>query len=149
LIVISYIVYNLLREKCGQAAAAFGRFSFFSFFSPLHRAEVVGKLTFEVRGSWATLNGTLLAKAALASYCMDMPKQTKKRPADINQLAHGLVAESTGEQLPTKVQISLLMSALGKKGGKIGGKRRLKTMTAQERSEVARKAAFARWKTRE
>ncbi len=78
-----------------------------------------------------------------------MSKQPKKRPTDINQLAHSLVAESTDEHLPTKAQISLLMSALGKKGGKIGGKRRLKTMTAQERSDVARKAALARWKVRD
>jgi len=41
-------MYNLFREKSSQAAAAFGRFSFSSFFSPLHRAEVVGKLIFGV-----------------------------------------------------------------------------------------------------
>ena len=78
-----------------------------------------------------------------------MRKQTKKRPVDVNQLVHSLVAESIGEQLPTKAQISLLMSVLGKKGGKIGGKRRLETMTAQERSEAAKKAALARWKARD
>lgn len=95
--------------------------------------------------------GRCFANAALACHYVFMPKPTKhdKRPTDINQLAHSLVAESTGEQLPTKAQISLLMAALGKKGGKIGGKRRLKTMSAQERSDAARNAALARWKAKD
>jgi hypothetical protein len=38
------------------------------------------------------------------------------------------------------------MAAIGRKGGQIGGKRRLKTMTKAERSKVAAKAAKARWK---
>jgi hypothetical protein len=37
------------------------------------------------------------------------------------------------------------MAELGRKGGKKGGKRRLETMTAKERSQVAKKAAQARW----
>jgi hypothetical protein len=48
----------------------------------------------------------------------------------------------------TKAQISQLMSAMGKKGGKIGGKRRLITMTPEERSERASIAARARWEKR-
>jgi hypothetical protein len=34
----------------------------------------------------------------------------------------------------------------GAKGGKIGGKRRLDTIPPEKRSEIARKAAAARWK---
>lgn len=82
-----------------------------------------------------------------------MPKRIKqpKRPDDINQLARQLVDESTrknGDTIapPTKAQISMFMAQLGRKGGKVGGKRRLKTMTPEERSSVARKAAEARWK---
>ena len=77
-----------------------------------------------------------------------MPRRIKriKQSGDVNQLAQRLVAQLTGEQLPTKAQISLLMAELGKKGGKIGGKRRLETMTAKERRDAARKAALARWK---
>ncbi len=37
------------------------------------------------------------------------------------------------------------MAAMGRKGGKIGGKRRLTTMTSEQRKEVALKAARARW----
>jgi hypothetical protein len=38
------------------------------------------------------------------------------------------------------------MASIGRKGGQIGGKRRLTTMTAEQRQKVARKAAKARWK---
>ena len=44
--------------------------------------------------------------------------------------------------------LSQIMSEMGKKGGKIGGKRRMETMTSQERSQVALKAAKARWSKR-
>jgi hypothetical protein len=82
-----------------------------------------------------------------------MPKQVKKtkRPTDINQLAHFMVNASTQEEiepepdLPTKSQISALMAHLGQKGGRIGGKRRLQTMTPTERKKIAKKAAQARW----
>jgi hypothetical protein len=35
---------------------------------------------------------------------------------------------------------------MGRKGGAIGGKRRLVTMTKEQRRKVAAKAAKARWK---
>jgi hypothetical protein len=38
------------------------------------------------------------------------------------------------------------MAAIGRKGGQIGGKRRLKTMTRVQKQNVAKKAARARWK---
>jgi len=37
------------------------------------------------------------------------------------------------------------MAAMGRRGGRIGGKRRLTTMTPEQRREVAQKAAKARW----
>jgi len=40
------------------------------------------------------------------------------------------------------------MSEMGKKGGKIGGKRRLVTLTPDRRRDIALKAAQTRW-TRE
>ena len=41
--------------------------------------------------------------------------------------------------------ISQVMAEMGRKGGRIGGKRRLETMTGRERSQVAKTAAKARW----
>jgi hypothetical protein len=45
----------------------------------------------------------------------------------------------------SKSEISRVMAAMGQRGGKIGGKRRLVTMTPAERREVAAKAARTRW----
>jgi hypothetical protein len=91
---------------------------------------------------------------AVLWHTLSMPKRIKqeKRPTDVNQLAHYLGAVSTqedGDTLPpSKEQVSMLMAEMGRKGGKIGGKRRLETMTARERRNAARKAANARWKNK-
>ncbi len=77
-----------------------------------------------------------------------------KRPRDPNQLAKWIVDRSTSETpeetAPAKepaapVNLSEYMAAIGRKGGQIGGKRRLKTMTKAQRQRVAAKAARARW----
>ena len=78
-----------------------------------------------------------------------------KRPLDPNQLAKWIVDQSTSETpaqpepapaTVAPVNLSAYMAAIGRKGGRIGGKRRLKTMTKEQRSKVAAKAAKARWK---
>ncbi len=77
-----------------------------------------------------------------------MPKRTSKTKelSDPVQNAYRVVQESI---LQTEtVQLSLVsqvMAEMGRKGGKIGGKRRLETMTSKRRSQVARKAAKTRW----
>lgn len=81
---------------------------------------------------------------------MPKPDKQSKRPKDVNLLARHLVDLSTQESSdnispPTKSQISMFMSEMGRKGGKIGGKRRLYTMTAEDRRRIAKKAAKARW----
>jgi hypothetical protein len=81
-----------------------------------------------------------------------------KRPRDPNQLAKWIVDQSTSET-PIQEQetapkaspaapanLSEYMAAIGRRGGQIGGKRRLKTMTPAQRSKVAKAAAKARWK---
>jgi hypothetical protein len=79
-------------------------------------------------------------------------KKSRKPPRDVNQWARHLVEQSTGETEPEAAPpippaaLSAYMSALGRKGGQKGGKRRLETMTAEERSAVALKAARSRWK---
>lgn len=59
-----------------------------------------------------------------------------------------MVYRSTGTEDSPKVtssDISRVMAAMGSKGGKIGGKRRMVTMTPAERRAVAIKAAKTRW----
>jgi hypothetical protein len=73
-----------------------------------------------------------------------------KRPRDPNQLAKWIVEHSTAEQVPeipvqAPPDLSAYMSAMGRKGGTVGGKRRLVTMTAAQRKTAAAKAAQARW----
>jgi hypothetical protein len=53
-----------------------------------------------------------------------MPKRiSKKRPTDVNELARFLGNLSTQEDAPdTTEQISSFMAAMGRRGGKIGGK---------------------------
>jgi hypothetical protein len=57
--------------------------------------------------------------------------------------------ESTQETsltvIANPILLSQIMAEMGRKGGKIGGKRRLKTMTAKQRSDVASRAAKTRW----
>lgn len=68
-----------------------------------------------------------------------------RRPKDVSQWAHQIVAESVQDEPIPDEQVSKVMAEMGRKGGKIGGKRRLKTMTAEERTEAASRAAKARW----
>ncbi|HEY6248725.1 MAG TPA: hypothetical protein VI685_02125 [Candidatus Angelobacter sp.] len=50
---------------------------------------------------------------------------------------------------PTASEISRIMSLIGSKGGKIGGKQRATNMTKEERSRSASQAAKARWAKKE
>jgi len=42
-------------------------------------------------------------------------------------------------------EVSKYMAKIGRKGGKIGGKRRLETLSQEERTKIALRAARARW----
>jgi hypothetical protein len=82
-----------------------------------------------------------------------MPKRiSKKKPEpDANQTAFRVLSEATqdkpaAEPTALAATISQVMADMGRKGGKIGGKRRLETMSAKERKDRASQAANARWK---
>jgi hypothetical protein len=86
-----------------------------------------------------------------------MPKRTSSKKLDDVQNARRVVLESIAslEEKPPETEVaseksvvSKVMAEMGRKGGKIGGKRRLVTMTRSQRSRVARKAALARWRNR-
>ncbi len=77
-----------------------------------------------------------------------MPKRSSKQgPTDINSLAASIVAQATDEtpkededdgKNPAAV-------ALGRLGGLKGGRARAKSLSKKKRSEIAKKAAKARW----
>lgn len=76
-----------------------------------------------------------------------MPERSSKRPRDVNELAKRLVDEATGDEpkFDPHAGKDPAAVALGRKGGLKGGKARAASMTAEERSAAARKAAAARW----
>ena len=76
---------------------------------------------------------------------MQMPKRSRK-PADLNRLAASIVDEATSDESPADDGKDPAAVALGRKGGKKGGKARAERMTAEERRHAAKKAAAARWK---
>ena len=71
-----------------------------------------------------------------------------KCPTDINQRAKSIVDIATGESKDPILNSdgkNAVAVALGKLGGKKGGKARAESLTAEERSDIAKKAANARW----
>lgn len=79
-----------------------------------------------------------------------MPDRSSSRPRDPNELGKQLVDEATGAQPkydPDEGKDPAAV-ALGRKGGLKGGKARAAKMTAEQRSEAARKAAAARWRSK-
>lgn len=65
-----------------------------------------------------------------------------KRPRDANQLAKSIVDIATGQA--SDEEAATVVRA--RKGGKVGGAARARVLTPEERSEIARTAAMARWK---
>ncbi len=70
-----------------------------------------------------------------------------KRPRDTNQLAKSIVDLTTGDTEEEKADEGKdpAAVALGRKGGLKGGKARAEKLTPKQRSEIAKKAATARW----
>jgi hypothetical protein len=81
-----------------------------------------------------------------------MPDQSSKKPKrsrDLNVLASQIVRAATeGEPEAPLMEDTRNPNAvaLGKLGGKKGGPARAAKLTPEQRSEISRKAANARWK---
>lgn len=79
-----------------------------------------------------------------------MPERSsRKRPADLNQLAASIVEAATEGETPEPDLTPEQQAArlLGSKGGKKGGAARAAQLTPGQRSEIAKRAAQARWQT--
>jgi hypothetical protein len=68
-----------------------------------------------------------------------------KRPTDPNQLAKRIIGIATGEEPDAAPEKDPAAVALGRRGGLKGGKARADSLTPEQRSEIARKAAAKRW----
>lgn len=71
----------------------------------------------------------------------------QKRPKDANQLAKSIVDQATGQndEPISQDQAKSIAAQLGRLGGLKGGKARAAALSSKRRSEIARKAAQARW----
>jgi hypothetical protein len=76
-----------------------------------------------------------------------MPKRSRK-PRDPNAMAAVIVDEATSDESAPDPDEGKDKAAveLGRRGGRKGGKARAERLTAEQRSEAARKAAEARWR---
>lgn len=73
-----------------------------------------------------------------------MPKRSR---TDLNTTAFDIVQKATLQEKPKhKSEKNPAAVALGSLGGKKGGKARAKKLTPEQRQDIARLAAQARWK---
>lgn len=96
----------------------------------------------------------ILFSPALSLYAnigiMPRRSSTKTRSTDENVLAKSVIdsiieeteSEDWNEEKPEKNPAAV---ALGRLGGKVGGKARAENLSAEKRTEIAKKAAEARW----
>jgi hypothetical protein len=79
-----------------------------------------------------------------------MTAKRPRRPRDPNQLAHTIIGIATGaivdsgvaEDDPNKDPLAV---ELGRRGGLKGGRARADKLSAEKRSEIAKRAAKTRW----
>ena len=82
-----------------------------------------------------------------------MAEKHPKRPRDLNQWAKRMVDIATGavedrEPTPEEQGKDPAAVSLGRRGGLKGGKARAASMTPEQRTELAKKAAAKRWNDR-
>ena len=82
----------------------------------------------------------------MTCYTLDM---TTKRPRDLNQLGKLIVDISTGEAEDPASAGKRNPAARGRAGGRAGGRVRARKLTPEQRADIARIAAEARWKKSE
>jgi hypothetical protein len=81
-----------------------------------------------------------------------MPKRLSKKSSDPNVSAFQTVnkfAQAANppeeDDKPTRAEVSRIMAAMGRKGGKKSAKARMEKISPHARSRIALKAAQARW----
>lgn len=82
----------------------------------------------------------------------DQSSKKPKRPRDLNLLGKKIMeiaTEGGPETQPIEDTRNPHAVALGRLGGQKGGKARAEKLTPEQRSEISRKAAKARWEKKE
>lgn len=73
-------------------------------------------------------------------------RSSKQGPKDIDEIAFRIAGEAAGEiepEQPTEKNPAAVQ--LGRAGGLVGGRARADRLSSERRSEIARRAALARW----
>ncbi len=79
----------------------------------------------------------MLERLGMVNYAM---------PKDLNQIAANIAALTTGTKVKEEAAKNPAAVALGRLGGLKGGKARAESLTAAQRSQIAKKAAKSRWR---
>ncbi|MGH2825485.1 MAG: hypothetical protein ACRDKF_00770 [Actinomycetota bacterium] len=74
-------------------------------------------------------------------------RKRSSKPRDINKLAASIVDDATSDEASADPDEGKDPNAvaLGRKGGLKGGKARAEKLSPEQRSEIAKRAAKARW----
>jgi hypothetical protein len=72
-------------------------------------------------------------------------RSSNKQPRDLNRIAAKGVPRASKREIPTESTKNPAAVALGRLGGKKGGKARAALLSPERRREIARKAATTRW----
>lgn len=79
-------------------------------------------------------------------YAYSMKRKKQPQTNDINALAASIVQKATEEPIPEPMpEKNPAAVALGRLGGLKGGKARAESLSANQRREIAQKAAKIRW----
>lgn len=95
----------------------------------------------DTRGPHGRRNRAVAAQSATSQgWAWRWQRRYHPLVADLNQMAYRVMQHATEpREKPTPAQVN------GRSGGKKGGKARAAKLTPEQRSEIARKAAQARW----
>ena len=78
-----------------------------------------------------------------------MPTRKNKASKDVNELAFAMVQAIAAGEIPTSMKMAdgknPIAVAMGRMGGLKGGHARAASMSPEQRSKSAKKAALARW----
>lgn len=77
-----------------------------------------------------------------------MHKRSSIKDKDENELAKSIIDDIIDETENDPPKKNPAAVALGRLGGKKGGKARAESLTPERRKEIAKKAAEARWKNK-
>lgn len=73
----------------------------------------------------------------------------KQGQPDLNEAAFRVFQEAVGESIPSAPHKNPAAVELGRLGGKVGGKARAAKLSSEERTDIARRAAIARWERKD